>query len=69
MRKPTLQEVKRLVLRLCKKNDAGGAGIVESIVFQLCTTVLSPLPGSHLRHGVGHVKKMGDSDDACDNSS
>lgn len=29
-------------LRLRKKNDAGGAGIVESIVFQLCTTVLLP---------------------------
>lgn len=29
-------------LRLRKKNDAGGAGIVESIVFQLCTTVLPP---------------------------
>ena len=29
-------------LRLHKKNDAGGASIVESIVWELCTTVLLP---------------------------
>ena len=29
-------------LRLHKKNDAGGASIVESTVWELCTTVLLP---------------------------